>query len=259
MAGDRCRDRLQLQRDVGERRRHDDQRRHDRHVLALAVAGAEEVGDRGDALRLGHADDAPQDRVAEREHEDRADIDRQEVEPGRARRRRPSRRRSRTCNRRRAPARRGRAAPSAARAARRGGRPTRRRRKARRCRRSRLGPRPSRRPPVSPAVSSGADCSAAARAAQHRPESRHFSLRRPGERVPALPICRRSRGARREAQHAQGVPRIRPEGQRARSCRRHHHRRRLHGDRLLARRRHHHAADRPRSPAAWTSRSSSSL
>ena len=50
---DRAGDRLELQRDVGNRADRGDQRRDQRDVKALAVARAEEVGDRGYLLGLG--------------------------------------------------------------------------------------------------------------------------------------------------------------------------------------------------------------
>ena len=56
-----------------------------RDPLALAVAGRHEVGDRGDVLRLGEAHDARDEPVAEADHEDRPDVDGEEVEPGPAR------------------------------------------------------------------------------------------------------------------------------------------------------------------------------
>src|SRR6185437_13980962 len=71
--------RFELQRDVGKRADHrDDGDRRAQH-LALAVACGDEVGDGGDVVRLGDADDPRQQRPAQREHQDRADIDRQEV------------------------------------------------------------------------------------------------------------------------------------------------------------------------------------
>ena len=78
---DRAGDRLELQRDIGHRADRGDQRRDQRDVKALAVARAEEVGDRGDLLGLGQPDDAPEQRKAEQEHQHRADIDRQEFRP----------------------------------------------------------------------------------------------------------------------------------------------------------------------------------
>ena len=50
---DRAGDRLELQRDVGNGADHRDQRGDRGDGEALAVAGAEEIGDRGDLLRLG--------------------------------------------------------------------------------------------------------------------------------------------------------------------------------------------------------------
>ena len=78
----RGRHRLELQRDVrhGTYDRDDSHRGGDR--LALAVARRDEVGDRGDVLRLGELDHAPEQRRAKPDHQDRADIDREEVDAG---------------------------------------------------------------------------------------------------------------------------------------------------------------------------------
>ena len=55
---ERGRHRFELQRDVGDRADDGDQRDGRRHRLALAVARGDEVGDRGDVLRLGEPHDA---------------------------------------------------------------------------------------------------------------------------------------------------------------------------------------------------------
>ena len=51
-------------------------------ALVLAVARGDEVGDRGDVLRLRQPHDPHDDRRAQPDHQDRADIDREEVEAG---------------------------------------------------------------------------------------------------------------------------------------------------------------------------------
>ena len=95
---------LQLQRDIGHGADHRDQR-HDRgDELALAVARGDEVGDRGDVLRLGEPQHLQDQRIAEADHQDRPEIDGQEIEAPAWRRGRPSRRRSRRCSRPRAKA-----------------------------------------------------------------------------------------------------------------------------------------------------------
>ena len=78
----RIADRAELQRHVRERTDRRDDRHQRRDARALAVAGGEEVGDRGRVLRLGLREDPPDQPEAEREDEDRAEIDRQEIEPG---------------------------------------------------------------------------------------------------------------------------------------------------------------------------------
>jgi hypothetical protein len=50
-------DRLQLQRDVGQDADHRDHRHQTAQQRALAVAGSDEVGERGDPARLADADD----------------------------------------------------------------------------------------------------------------------------------------------------------------------------------------------------------
>ena len=58
------RDGFELQRDVGQRARHRDDGDDRGDGLALAVAGGEEVGDRGDVLALGQPNDAQQQRAS---------------------------------------------------------------------------------------------------------------------------------------------------------------------------------------------------
>ena len=53
-------------------------RRDDR---VLAIAGGDEIGRRNDLFRLGKLDDPPDHRHAEREHQDRADIDAGKFQP----------------------------------------------------------------------------------------------------------------------------------------------------------------------------------
>ena len=78
----RGRHRLELERDIGNRSDDGDQRHCRRDRLALAVARADEVGDRGDVLPLCELDHPAQQRRAQADHQDRADIDRQEVDAG---------------------------------------------------------------------------------------------------------------------------------------------------------------------------------
>ena len=74
--------RLELQRDIGHRSDDRDQRDGSGDRLALAVARADEVGDRGDVLAFGELDHAAQQRRAQPDHQDRADIDREEIDAG---------------------------------------------------------------------------------------------------------------------------------------------------------------------------------
>ncbi len=78
-------DRLELEGDVGD----DPDDRHDRDEAAqepaLAVAGRDEVGDRGDAVGLGDREDLAQHEGEEQRHQGRAEIDRQEAQAGRRR------------------------------------------------------------------------------------------------------------------------------------------------------------------------------
>ena len=78
----RRRDGLQLKGDVGHRADDGDAGGGGGHGLALAVARGDEVRDRGDVLRLRQLDDAHQQRRAERDHQDRADIDREKFDAG---------------------------------------------------------------------------------------------------------------------------------------------------------------------------------
>ena len=79
---ERRRHRLELQRDVGNRADDRDHRDGGGDRLALAVARGDEIGDRGDVLRFRQLDHAAQQRRAERDHQDRADIDREKVDAG---------------------------------------------------------------------------------------------------------------------------------------------------------------------------------
>jgi hypothetical protein len=96
---DRARDRLQLQRDVGDVADGGDERGDRRDGEALAVARGQEVGAGGDVFGLRQPHDPLQQRIAEQEDQDRADIDGQEFEAALGWRSRPNRRRSRTCSR----------------------------------------------------------------------------------------------------------------------------------------------------------------
>ena len=83
--GERCRDRLQLQRYVGDDSKHADQRDERGHLLGLAKPGGHEIGHRRNVLPLGDARDAQDQREAKRHHQNGADIDRQEIQPARGR------------------------------------------------------------------------------------------------------------------------------------------------------------------------------
>ena len=76
---DRQRHGLQLQGDIGQGAGDGDDRDNGGDGLALAVASGEEVGDRGDVLALGEPHDAQQERPAEHEEQDRAQIDGDEI------------------------------------------------------------------------------------------------------------------------------------------------------------------------------------
>ena len=75
------RDRLELQRDIGGRGHQRDGGRERGDALRLAVARRDEVGDRGEILVARKRHDALDQPEAETDHQDRPDIDRQEIEP----------------------------------------------------------------------------------------------------------------------------------------------------------------------------------
>ena len=77
---DGIRDRLELQGDVGDHADGGDQRGRRGDDEALAVARSQEIGHRRDLLRLGQPDDAPEQRKAEQEHQDRPGVDAEELE-----------------------------------------------------------------------------------------------------------------------------------------------------------------------------------
>jgi hypothetical protein len=74
--------RLELQRDVGNRSDYCDQGNRRGDSLTFSVARPDEVGNRGDVLRFGEMDDPAQQRRAEPDHQDRADVNREEVDIG---------------------------------------------------------------------------------------------------------------------------------------------------------------------------------
>ncbi|MCY1434806.1 hypothetical protein D9M71_508780 [compost metagenome] len=73
-------DRLQLQGDIGDHPDHRDQRHQAAEQRALAVAGGDKVGDRGDAVGLADADHLAQHQPEQRRHQGRAEVDRQEAD-----------------------------------------------------------------------------------------------------------------------------------------------------------------------------------
>ncbi len=73
---------LELERDIGNRSDDRDQRDGGGNRLALAVTRGDEIGDRGDVLRFRELDHAAQQRRAERDHQHRADIDREKIHAG---------------------------------------------------------------------------------------------------------------------------------------------------------------------------------
>ncbi len=75
---------FELQGNVGERSRYRDDRDDGANGLALAVAGGQKVGDRGDVVALGQPDDTQQEAPAEHEQQDGAEIDRNEIVAGRS-------------------------------------------------------------------------------------------------------------------------------------------------------------------------------
>ncbi len=78
--GEAVRHRLQLQRDVGQDADHGDHGDHTAEQRALAVARADEVGERGDAVLLRDAQDLAHHDPPQRDHQRRADVDRQETD-----------------------------------------------------------------------------------------------------------------------------------------------------------------------------------
>ena len=75
----RRRHRFELERDIGDGADDGDQGHGGGDDLGLAIARRDEVGDRGDVLRLGKSHDPHDQRRAEPDHDDGAYIDRQEV------------------------------------------------------------------------------------------------------------------------------------------------------------------------------------
>ena len=71
----RRRHRFELQRDIGNGADDGDQRDGSRHRLGLAITRGDEIGDRGDVLRLGQPHDADEQRRKQADHQRRADID----------------------------------------------------------------------------------------------------------------------------------------------------------------------------------------
>ncbi len=80
--GERARHRFELERDIGNGADDRDQGHQRRHALVLAVTRRDEIGDRGDVLRLGEAHDPNEQRRGERDHQHRPDIDREKVVAG---------------------------------------------------------------------------------------------------------------------------------------------------------------------------------
>ena len=74
------RHRLQLQRDVRQDADHRDDGDEPAEQRALAVARRDEVGERGDAVLLRDAQDLAQHDPPQRDHQRRADVDRQEAD-----------------------------------------------------------------------------------------------------------------------------------------------------------------------------------
>jgi hypothetical protein len=68
---ERCRHRLELERDVGNRSRDGDHGDRRRNRLVLAVAGGDEVGDRGDVLTLRQPHHANEQRRRKPDQQDR--------------------------------------------------------------------------------------------------------------------------------------------------------------------------------------------
>ncbi|MCZ7562889.1 MAG: hypothetical protein M5U08_02970 [Burkholderiales bacterium] len=74
------RHRLQLQRDVGHDADHRDDGDQPADQRALAVARGDEVGERGDAVLLGDAQDLAHHHPPQRDHQRGAEVDRQEAD-----------------------------------------------------------------------------------------------------------------------------------------------------------------------------------
>ena len=76
---DRDRRGLELECDVGKCAQHRDDGRDRRNLVTLAVTCGDEVGDRCQILTLCDPNDAQDQRDAEHEHQDRSEIDRNEI------------------------------------------------------------------------------------------------------------------------------------------------------------------------------------
>ena len=77
------RDALQLKGDIGRNHDHRDHRDEPPQELALAVAGGDEVGDRGDAVVLADAQNLAQQVPPQNRHQGRTEINGQEVDAAR--------------------------------------------------------------------------------------------------------------------------------------------------------------------------------
>jgi hypothetical protein len=77
---DGARNGLELQRNVGNDADHGDDRHQPAEQMALAIARGNEIGDRGDAVGLDDADHLEQHEPAERHHQRRPEVDRQEAD-----------------------------------------------------------------------------------------------------------------------------------------------------------------------------------
>jgi hypothetical protein len=78
----RRRQRLELKRDVRHRAYYCDEGDRRSYRLALAITRADKIGDRDDVLRFRQLDHAAQQRRAQPDHQERADIDRQKIGAG---------------------------------------------------------------------------------------------------------------------------------------------------------------------------------
>ena len=78
----RPRDRLDLQRDVRQRSDQGNNGNQRGDLVAFAVTGGNEVGDRGGLLTLAYIHQLLQKRVEKHEHQDGAEIDGEEGKPG---------------------------------------------------------------------------------------------------------------------------------------------------------------------------------